>query len=285
MGIALDKLRSSGYLLEHNFTFLFGDTKNQPKLSTGEAVDLIVNKKVDVIIGPPNSPNTKPVAYLTSFYNVPHLSWVSTGSYLSDKTEFDTLIRVLGTYTKFADALIQLLWHFGWGRVALILRDSGTCSYAYLGIKDKFPKTNITISETITYQTNEINDEEWLIDRLKRVNKRARVFIVCGTNVQIRKLMLKAWDLGMSSPEYVYIGLGAHYERIGIRHWFVENDTRNDEAKDAFKSLLMGGVYSPFLHDTFYLYGRLLHETLLEKGNPNNGRAMFNRSKNYIFKD
>ena len=72
-------------------------------------------------------PASIPAAHLTSNWNFPEISWVSSTPELSDKNRFGTFVRTLGPYSKIGIAFQAVFERFKWRRVGIMHADEGMC--------------------------------------------------------------------------------------------------------------------------------------------------------------
>ncbi|XP_064634469.1 atrial natriuretic peptide receptor 1-like [Lineus longissimus] len=319
--IAIDKLHKNGLMTNYTFRPIFNDDKNTPKRAAGLAVEMKVNHSVNVYIGPPNSQNTVPVGYLSSYWNVPHFSWASTNPILTDKKKYKTLVRSgLGTFSKFAKSLLLVCQKYKWKKIAVFLNKASICSYAREGIDQLFPKSGVDIAEQIIFESSQFSDA-MVEDHLNRLRQRARIIVICGRRSskidEGRRILIAAQKLGMTNGEYVYFYPGTHSLNLKPKHWEITNDPDNDVAKEAYQSLfyitwreseeekdfrknyarilseppynnnsllnVTVSQYVSFAHDTFYCYGVVYQKILDIGGNITNGTLFLEMAKNTTF--
>ncbi|XP_069816784.1 extracellular calcium-sensing receptor-like [Dendropsophus ebraccatus] len=84
------------------------------------------------VIGDSSSASSLPLARLLGLYRYPQISYFSTSSILSDKTQFPSFFRTVPSDTFQSHGLAQLVAFFGWTWVGLMAEDS---DYGLEGIR------------------------------------------------------------------------------------------------------------------------------------------------------
>ena len=65
-------------------------------------------------------PACRAVSEVSSFFNIPLISWVATDPDFDDKIAYSTLSRTLGPFSKLADFLLEVFLQYNWRRVIVI---------------------------------------------------------------------------------------------------------------------------------------------------------------------
>ncbi|KAL5016657.1 hypothetical protein ScPMuIL_006246 [Solemya velum] len=157
--IALEKLAEDGITTGFNISYVWQGTTD-PSDGAGYTVDLYTKDKVDVILGSPISSVNIPVGYLTAYWNLPHISWLSSDPVFADKSRFRTLVRTFGSLDKIGKAFVALFNLYDWNRVGILSRKSTSCTYATNGVLEKFQENNITVAQLIELVTPTVPDAE-----------------------------------------------------------------------------------------------------------------------------
>ncbi|KAL5017260.1 hypothetical protein ScPMuIL_006849 [Solemya velum] len=318
--VAIDDLIKSR-VLEENSLRIVWRTANKASEGAGNAVDLFVNEKVDVIIGSPLSSVNTPIGHLSAHWNLPHISWLASDPKFENKNDFSTLIRTFGSLSKIGKAMVTLFKLNKWARVGIMTRTTGSCSYATDGVMNSFRKSGIKIAQMIETVTSNVPDSD--IDQyLIQLSNNARIFIICYGDM--RRLIIRACRLGMCNGEYffIYPNLVAsdnikrpwfkndsddviarkgyyYYYNMNIARWSSEEKKNNLQkfreevpyrmAEPPFNSTyaldrnLTGGSYSPYLYDATYLYGLWVNHSITNNINVRDGRAMLKFTHNLTF--
>ncbi|XP_066483489.1 vomeronasal type-2 receptor 26-like [Tiliqua scincoides] len=79
--------------------------------------------KLRAIIGGLTTYNARQMPHIVNLYRIPQLSYGSFDPALSDKTQFPSLYRMIPNEKAQYDGIVQLLRHFGWTWVGLIVSD------------------------------------------------------------------------------------------------------------------------------------------------------------------
>ncbi|XP_074654709.1 atrial natriuretic peptide receptor 1-like [Tubulanus polymorphus] len=250
--------------------------------SVGGAVELVA-EGADLLIGPAYSKNTKPALYYSSNLNHPHWSWSSTHSDLTDKTVFITLVRTLGSYSRFGAALEVLFNEMHWRKMAYFIYDRVIVLCAGTG------------SSVVKYERRIM-----LAARRKGMTSGDFVFLVPGSINAVRTPTPwykansteneEAWqayqvvmDISWASAEQK---TEQEFRRILPYKmtefpWFfnhsLERYLRQDPNSD-------GAPYSVYLYDLMYLYGLVLRKAWNTSVDIRNGSALFELAKGVEFR-
>ncbi|XP_077996423.1 atrial natriuretic peptide receptor 1-like [Glandiceps talaboti] len=267
---------------------------------------------VDVIFGPPCSSGTIPVATLTSSWNLPHLTWVSTSSELADKSRFTTLGRTLPDFSKLAPFILELFYYFKWNRaVVLWSRSAPLCQNAAVAVDNILVANDMTVAHIYSF-TDDISDAE-MVRMLTSVK-------ISGRNGDVeRNFLLHAHDNAMTNGDYVFILPKLHSMVTNSQPWMY-GDERDEDAKKAYETALeilfatpsgqefddfrddiitkarvnpynwtmpedaIGSMYASYLYDAMYLYALAANKTLDMGGDLRNGSLMFQNMKGFRFR-
>ena len=114
------------------------------------------------------------ISLATSYWNLPFLPTFCVDASLDDKRTYNTLIRVVGSATRFGDAFAYVFDEFGWQRVVIVSDVSTSfCTFGINAIVSKFQsRDNMTIAEWIQL-SNSATDSE-LTNSLIRISQRGR---------------------------------------------------------------------------------------------------------------
>ncbi|GAB1601125.1 atrial natriuretic peptide receptor 1-like [Argonauta hians] len=241
--MAIETIEKDKILPPQSLSVVWRDTKGDPVNGAGMAVKLKYTEDVDVIIGPPFSHVNIPVGYLTAFWNLPHITWVATDPTLADKSVFNTLIRTMGPFNKVGMFLVQFFRIFKWKRAGMYSGTSGFCSFAGGGVRKQFEENNLTVTEDIMFIEETLTDS--IMDfHLKKLSRDSRIIMLCTARAQLRKIMLRAYSMGMCNGNFVFLALysfpKAFYtdptdkKEESMPLWY-GNDTDDETAKQAFQ--------------------------------------------------
>ncbi|XP_052820035.1 receptor-type guanylate cyclase gcy-6-like [Mya arenaria] len=204
ISIAFEKLRADG-VLPKNTTLkpIWRDTLTESE-GVGNVVKFVQNDGVDIIFGSPSSMITVPVAFLTSYWNFPHITWSANSYDLTDKTKFTTLVRTVGPLSESGRLLVTLFKKFGWKQIALLYIDSGMCEYSANGLKKEFGVNNLVIMQSVVYPRNAELTDAIIDEYLSLVKQTSRIIFLC-TEDHTRRFVVRACELGMCNGDFVFI--------------------------------------------------------------------------------
>ncbi|CAB3397505.1 unnamed protein product [Caenorhabditis bovis] len=244
--IAMDRIKQE-HLIDNvfiNFIYVFDDCIESR--AAGQAANLFMNGNVSAIIGPTCNAAGLAVANLASYYNTAVLTWgLTISSEFINNSRFPTSISLVPVAKSIALAIIEVMRQFDWAEFVYIYVEDEKCGYFREDLEQLTSDSNHTsLSRTVQiFDTTYYGFTRQLV-RLKTVS---RIFTVCLPEDSIikRQFMLSAYDLEMTSDEYVYLFAGPKstaYQQtsstgdvVGIWvDWSENPDGRDEEAKLAF---------------------------------------------------
>ncbi|XP_078504225.1 vomeronasal type-2 receptor 26-like [Lissotriton helveticus] len=104
--------------------------------------------KVEAIVGHLLSSSTYTIAGLTSVYRLPQISYGALDSIFSDRVQFPSLYRTVPDEHSQAEAIVELLQHFGWNWVGMIVSEDDSSQRASEDLRVIFSKRSICIEYT-----------------------------------------------------------------------------------------------------------------------------------------
>ena len=85
---------------------------------------------------------------VSSFFNIPLISWVATDPDFDDKIAYSTLSRTLGPFSKLADFLLEHFLQYNWRRIVVISSNYLLYWDAGKAIRKVFSESNVTVAFT-----------------------------------------------------------------------------------------------------------------------------------------
>ncbi|XP_077996444.1 atrial natriuretic peptide receptor 1-like [Glandiceps talaboti] len=319
INIAIDAIKEMDMVEELEFEVVTRDSSCNSKQASGYAVDLHIQERVDVIIGPPCSSACMMVGQLASFWNIPIISWVATAPELNDKNVYSTLGRTLGPFTKLGVVLNEIMESYDWTRVVVIY--STFISYLDAGkaILKTFGEKNVTIGYQVAYGINPTKKKVQNI--LRKTIREGRIVVISAPKRDRRMILLEAFDMGMTKGDYVFytVEMLPDEDVITAEETYLGND-RNEDARQAFEAVfhmslaalsnenidtftvevasrlkrppwnlslqdgVKGNKYSAFLYDALILYAIAINQTMSLNYNYKDGEVVLKQMKNKFFK-
>jgi len=133
---------------------------------------------ISAVIGAASSPISISVANLIGVDDTPQISYSSTSVLLSDKTVFPSFFRTIPSDTYQAQALADLLKHFGWTYVSIVASDNAYGRAGVDSLRTELKKREICIAlEKIFNPLLSQEELQRIIESLKNEPK-ARVIIL-----------------------------------------------------------------------------------------------------------
>ncbi|ELT89211.1 hypothetical protein CAPTEDRAFT_213136 [Capitella teleta] len=238
--MAIERINSDSFYNrngEIKMTFVIRDTKCNSKQAIGQAADLWYNESVDAVIGPPCSIACRGVAEITSFFKIPHISWVASDPDLDDKVMYSTLSRTLGPFSKMGEFIVDVMAQYNWKRVVTLSSNYLQYMDASKAIRKVFNDNNISIAYQSTYDRTPA--EKYITQTLLKTKTEGRIVFLFSPFEDRRRFMLKAHDLGMTKGDYVFytIDMLPDEQQFDPDSIWRGNDGRDAEAREAFKSV------------------------------------------------
>ena len=133
---------------------------------------------ISAVIGAASSPISISVANLLGVDDTPQISYSSTSVLLSDKTVYRSFFRTIPSDTYQAQALADLLKHFGWTYVSVVASDNAYGRAGVDSLRTELKKRGICIALEMIFNPS-LSQEELrrIIESLKK-EQRARVIIL-----------------------------------------------------------------------------------------------------------
>ncbi|XP_022084585.1 atrial natriuretic peptide receptor 3-like [Acanthaster planci] len=245
--IALETVRrrvDTGAYLNFSFTYEFQSTGTRctpsSMVAPGIASDMFYRRGVRVFLGPGCSFQCKAVADLAAYWNVPVLSGASTSGDLDNKGQYTTLTRtafLMGVMGHFSVALFR---KWSWTRCSIIWDDVSVWKLITVSIRSRLEEANIYVHPVV------LGLQESTQDALDAAARRGRVILVIAPVDVVRDIMIKAYQAGYTSGEYVFfsVHLINNRWRFGDSSW-QRGDEFDIEAKRAFEALMTFRLHEP----------------------------------------
>ncbi|XP_062609740.1 atrial natriuretic peptide receptor 2-like [Saccostrea cucullata] len=237
ISIAVDNARKDGHFLNHTFTVTsrFVDDKSR---TAGEVVQMITEDKIDLLLGHPSSTRNMGPAYVTPYYNIPHISWGTTDPTFSKKDIFKTFVRLRTTFNKVGLATIALYTKFNWRKTAVLIETSyNLCLSAMNAFLSKAAENKITIAFHQRFTENPSISE--IDNYLFNIKTSARIVFMCARDNNFRRIMIQAHASQMTNGDYVFIdpNFVANDDLYRYRTWF-NNDSNDAISREAFRHVI-----------------------------------------------
>jgi hypothetical protein len=153
------------------------------------------------------SPATEPTAELTHYYNITHVSCVSSSKELANRPRFRYYFQLLATEVLIAQGFFGIISHFGWKRVSIIAQDENLFTAAIDALKELLTDAEVKYIETRFRSDDGIDSITDFFDA------EIRIYVLAAYSPHARDLICKASRLGFHYPKYMFITYG----------WYVNN--------------------------------------------------------------
>ncbi|XP_052695458.1 atrial natriuretic peptide receptor 1-like isoform X4 [Crassostrea angulata] len=252
--IAVKVVENRRYLPDHNIVINFRDDECSETWGPLRAIDLYVEKNVDVYLGPCCDFAVAPVARFSPHWNIPVLSAGAFVQAFDDKIEFKQLTRMLTTYGKVAEVVDEVTQAYNWTTIGLLFHDN-------LVNRAGSKSTEFFTMEPIFYRFKSADFEPWykMFDQnynytfnprslLEEASLKTRIVVLCASADSVREIMIKAHELNFDNGEYVFLNIDLFSSKEDSeKPWYRENDTaeRNQKARKAYEALMTVTLRKP----------------------------------------
>ncbi|KAH7662084.1 glutamate receptor ionotropic plant protein [Dioscorea alata] len=206
------------YASHRNYTtrldFYIRNSKEDVVSAASAALDLLINNRVEAIIGPQTSIQAKFVAELGNRTHIPIISFSATSPVLSSvRTPY--FIRTTISDSSQAQAIAALVRSFGWSQLVPIFEDTdyGTGMIPYL--IDAFQTTNARVPHRSMIPLS-ANDDQILTELYFLMTLQTRVFVVHASYSLVSRLLTKAKEIGMMKEGYAWIVTYGLTDNFGV---------------------------------------------------------------------
>ncbi|KAK3094915.1 hypothetical protein FSP39_007846 [Pinctada imbricata] len=253
--IAIETLNDSDILPNHNLEIVYRDSACSETIGPLRAIDLYVDKLVDVYFGPCCDFPVAPIARFSSHWNIPVLSAGAAVRAFENKTMYSLLTRIQGSYSKNAEFVFEITRTFNWSIVGLLYHDNVVRS-------QEGKSNNYFEVESIYHVFKGHGIEPWhkafdqnvpdsydTEELLREASKNTRVVVLCASADSVRDIMIKAHDLNFDNGEYVFLNIDLFSSKDeSTKPWFrpgKSEEKRNEKARKAYEALMTVTLRKP----------------------------------------
>ncbi|XP_077774232.1 vomeronasal type-2 receptor 26-like [Podarcis muralis] len=230
----------------------------------GNPINYICDKtyKLMAIIGGLTSHNSKQMPHILNIYKMPQLSYKSFDPALSDKTQFPFVYRMMPNERPQYVGIVQLLQHFGWTWIGLIISDDDIGEILLRTLMPWLYQNNICVAfKEVIPTPKEVFDKALLTN--KNLARISRILFSAVTKV----ILVHGESRTMESLRMVLYVHELHERKPEERVWIItaQWDFTTVPVKYAFTPKTFNGTLS-FTRHTNYM---AKYEEFLETVHPN----------------
>ncbi|XP_078671097.1 atrial natriuretic peptide receptor 1-like [Branchiostoma floridae x Branchiostoma belcheri] len=310
----------SSLLPGHTISLVWRDSGCNAVTAAGRTVELYTDEHVDAILCPPCNDACVASALLAGYWNIPAITWAAMDPRMDDKILFNTLTRLLLPFNSLGKVVALMFAEWGWTRAVIFSSNmEWLCTQARTSVKAGLRKVNATVVADYRY---DIVEDEAMREQLKDIKETGQIICMCHHDKATeRRVMLHAYDLGMTNGEFVFINAVTWTLEGQLGEPWRAGDDRDEDAKQAYGSVLnvrmvfpdgpkvddfrkkvvkrmaappwnftdslqrglKGSAYSPFLHDAVMLYAIAMNQTLQTGEDPRDGEAFMRHARKKAF--
>uniref|UniRef100_A0A7E4V748 Guanylate cyclase n=1 Tax=Panagrellus redivivus TaxID=6233 RepID=A0A7E4V748_PANRE len=172
------------------------------------AAQMYHTEKIRAFLGPYCNAELDAVAKMSSFWNIPVISYMATTSALQDRTIYKTLARISSKNTNsIAKATVKLISHYGWRRIAIATNTGATAYERVQAFEDELRRASIAVVTKIMLEEGWNATEIVHSGMLSELQNNARI-VVCvfsSTREMTREFMQATFKANVNNAEYAYI--------------------------------------------------------------------------------
>ncbi|XP_053319870.1 extracellular calcium-sensing receptor-like [Spea bombifrons] len=140
------------------------------------------------VIGPAMSTHSILLAHILGVYHYPQISYVSTSSLLSDRTQFPSFFRTVPSDTFQSKGLAHLVLHLGWTWIGLIAVDNDYGQQGIQLVRQEIIKAGACVAFSENILTNQPDRNAHHIVKVMKAST-AMVVVVYATDVDVLPLL------------------------------------------------------------------------------------------------
>ncbi|XP_021375586.1 atrial natriuretic peptide receptor 1-like isoform X2 [Mizuhopecten yessoensis] len=252
---AIESIENSTKLPNHKFVVNYRDSECSETIGPLKAIDLYVDRDVDVFFGPVCDYAVAPIARFSGYWNIPVISAGATVKAFDNKTEYRLLTRIQGAYAKNAEFVLEVAKAFNWTNVGLFFHENmgggrKGKSNCYFTVEPIFYKLKNQLKFQPKYEQFDENfpNEYDFGELLLKASTYTRIVVLCASADSVRDIMIKAHELNFDNGEYVFLNIDLFSSKNeSEKPWYREDDTaeRNEKARKAYEALMTVTLRKP----------------------------------------
>ncbi|KAL5020578.1 hypothetical protein ScPMuIL_003470 [Solemya velum] len=247
-------MNNTQLLTNHSLVLHQRDSQCSETIGPLAAIDMYVEKSAHVFIGPVCDYAVAPIARFSSRWRIPVITAGALVNAFKDKSEYELLTRIQGSYAKAGELFLDMFRTFNWTNVGLMFHNN-------VGSPNRGKSDCFFTMEAVFYAfKREFSEEPWNEDfdersddvdfdeLLKSASENTRIVVLCASANSVREIMIKAHDLNFDNGEYVFFNIDLFSSKNeSERPWYRSHDTqeRNEKAQKAYESLMTVTLRKP----------------------------------------
>ncbi len=195
----------------YKIQWLLRDDYGEPRRGMQVAVDIWDSvEDLDGFIGPLCGAVVKPVSLLATAWGIPVISWGSTSQALTNKDIYPMYTSMSDTFASRAPVFDHMCEIFGWKRIGIICNQNEPFKSQGVALLKEIRRNNKDAEIQVVKRTwrgdqIDIASLEALKKVMEYMKSRVRIFIVLGTSIDLRNMLIMALDLNMMNGEYGFM--------------------------------------------------------------------------------
>jgi gamma-aminobutyric acid type B receptor len=154
------------------------------------------------IMGSGCSPATEPTAEIDHYYNLTHISCVSSSIALSNRTRYRAYYQMLPSESDIATAIFGAIREYGWGYIAIITQNENILTLTIATLGEKLQAMHVQFTER-RFETRD--GVRILHDNGELFDPNARIFFIATFSSHARDIICLAHRAGYRYPQYMFL--------------------------------------------------------------------------------
>jgi gamma-aminobutyric acid type B receptor len=203
--LALDNINEAQTLLPgYTLQFVLRDSFCEHTTALESLHRLLFEKQRTMIamMGSGCSLATEPTAEIDHYYNLTHISCVSSSILLSNRTRYRAYFQMLPSEADISAAIYGAIQAYGWGYLAIITQNENILTLTTAELGEKLQAAGVRYSERM-FETKDgislLNNNGGLFD------PRARIFLIATFSSHARDIICVAYKKGYRYPQYMFL--------------------------------------------------------------------------------
>ena len=176
--IAIEAVNSDHNFKMHNFSMKYiWRNSGCDTLKSTQAVNMLINEGVHVIIGPACSGSCEATHFFANVHNLPQISYSCASDQFSNKMKYPNFVRTVPPYSALATAFVALFREYKWKFCGIITSTTEVLKSAATQFNDALTHDGVSVA-----YTNDVLSvaDMWISAGIARTqSSRARILLLC----------------------------------------------------------------------------------------------------------
>jgi gamma-aminobutyric acid type B receptor len=159
---------------------------------------------------------TEITAALTQYYNISHLSCVSSSPELRNRPRYRYYFQMLATEVLIAQGFYGIIQNFGWKRVGIISQDENLFTQSVDVLRQSLNRSEVEVTE------KRFRSDDGIYSITQLFDLRIRIYVLTMYSPHARNILCEAYRRGLRYPKYTFVTYGWY-----VSEWWKGSNDRN----------------------------------------------------------